>query len=263
MVTIAGITTNVFVRKIRKCQTMLANAQAKWSPWTNAQDKKICKKRCTGDLKRAKDSDQCVECPDPKKRNAGWQDDEAFEEKGEVNPDFCDGYAKKEGDCREALARMKELIKDLEEEKKLLRAAQKKLRKKELSLLSGASEEKKTSSNSLCISCVRRWRSMQNKLSGSQIFGNFLSAGLGAFGSIWGVNEARRSQASANEMLALQGFPAENNFGYSLAGGLMGYPFLARGFHGLTQGNGNRNSYPCTPTVSSYQYKAHANPFVY
>ena len=223
-------------------------------------DPKVCKINCRGGLKRSKvasDNGKCVKCP--KGGNKDWQNDSAFGKKGKVNKSFCKGYGDDKRVCKNALSRMKRLIKELENLQNQLEQKRKSLHKKELSM---DDSEKKPQTSSLCIDCVRRWRSMQRSLSGSQIFGNILSTTLGGLGSIWGLNESRHSQASSNEMLALQGFPAENNFGYSLAGIGVGFPFMVRGMHGLAQGNASRNAYACSPTVSPYPYASHRNPFM-
>ena len=229
-----------------------------WSP--KDSEKKFCKSKCKGKLKRSKvagDNGKCVKCP--KGGNKDWQNDSAFGRKGKVNKSFCTGYGDDKIVCKSALSRMKRLIKELENLQNQLEQKRKSLHKKELSM---DDSEKKPQTSSLCVDCVRRWRSIQRSLSGSQIFGNILSTTLGGIGSIWGINEARRSQASSNEMLALQGFPAESNFGYNLAGIGVGVPFLARGIHGLAQGNASRNAYACSPTVSPYPYASHRNPFM-
>ena len=231
-------------------------------PWSAKEgDKAVCKKECTGSLKRSKvasDKGKCVKCP--KGGNKDWQNDSAFGRKGKVNKSFCNGYGKDKRVCKNALSRMKRLIKELEDLQNQLEKKRKLLHAKELSM---DESEEKPQAFQPCVSCVRKFRSMNRSLSGSQIFGNVLSMGLGAVGSIWGVDEARRSQSLSNEMLALQGFPAENNFGYSLAGIGVGFPFLARGIHGLAQGNASRNAYACSPTASAYpSYASHHSPFM-
>ena len=91
-----------------------------------------------------------------------------------------------------------------------------------------------------------------NKPTTGQIIGNSLLAIAGVGLSVYGVREARRSQDSANELLALQGLPAESNFGHSLAGASLGFPFISRGIYGLSRGNMSAGGYACSPSPSYY-----------
>ena len=165
---------------------------------------------------------------------------------------FCERHAKDRDvrDCKKALKDMKRLLKELDRLRANLDKKGEAVDKKEISMLSDDKPKKKKPESDLCIECLRDLRAMNRRLSGSQIFGNILSMGIGGFGSYFGHREAKMYQANTNELLSLQGHPAENNWGYSLAGIGLGVPFLARGIYGLTQGNGRRNSYNCSPAMN-------------
>ena len=211
---------------------------------------RICKTTCKADFSRNPQG-VCVDCPEGK-HNAKWQNDEAFGNKGNVNRGFCDPdrYGKRSRDCRDALGDLKNILSNIEKLKKRRAKLDEKIFNMENS---EETEEDKTGleASGLCIECVQELRAL-SRPSGGQMFGNILSMGLGTALSVFGLKEARSSAASANEMLALQGFPAQDNFGYSMAGLSVGFPFIANGLHGLTQANASQGGYGCSPTVSPY-----------
>ena len=212
--------------------------------------KDTCKAKCKRGLTR-NDSGNCVECP--KEDNKDWQNDKAFGRNGRVNKSFCKRHAKDKRECRRALAGIEEALDELDWLKDRLKQTQRQLRDKEMSM---EDTNKKTQAALPCVGCqnIERLRSMNRQLSGSQMLGNFLSIGVGAVGSYWGIKEARRSQALANEWAGLQGFRPKDNFGYSFAAGSVGVPFIARGIRGLIQGNASRGGYACSPTLPPYNH---------
>ena len=115
--------------------------------------------------------------------------------------------------------------------------------------ITGESDEDEGSG--ICLDCLEELRDM-NKPGWGEIAGNTLMTGLGVGLSVFGIRAARRAQNRANDLLALQGFPAENNFGYSLAGASLGLPFIQRGIYGLTQGNAAAGGYGCSHTANPY-----------
>ena len=233
-------------KKLGNCEC--GDGQTEW--------KTFCKPTCGGGAPhRGKDGD-CKKCPDGQEENADWQNDGAFEDDGKVDKSFCERHAKSRdvSDCKKALADMKRLLKELDRLRKQLEKKEEAVSDKEISMLSDDKPKKKKMESDLCVECLRDLRAMNRRLSGSQVFGNILSMGIGAYGSYFGHREAKLSQASTNELLSLQGHPIENNLGYSLAGVSVGIPFLARGIYGLTQGNGRRNSYNCSPAMNPYPH---------
>ena len=178
---------------------------------------------------------------------------------------FCSDFASGKKDCRAAF---EDIRKEIEKLRKL--KARRKKMEKSLSEL----EDKKfdaqfsededdddgTEVGGLCIKCLSDLRQATGP-SGWQRFGSGLSVALGAGLSIFGLREARRAQHSTNELLALQGMPAENNFGYSLAGLSLGYPFVARGLHGLT--HGNTSNFACNRHPSPYPHPYPTYPMSY
>ena len=183
----------------------------------------------------------------------GEDGDEYFGNNGDINLSFCAEFApEKQRDCEEALTALKRGYLRVHRIKNQIKEATTTLHEledRQWEIDNGEeSDEEDTGGSPICIECVQELRDL-NKLSGGQIFGNVLTMGLGAALSVFGVREARRASNSANDMLALQGLPARNNFGYSMAGLSAGFPFMQRGLHGLTQGNGRHG---CSPTSSPY-----------
>ena len=236
--------------KIGKPVTDKCKCTDKREPWPATGANQICKTKCTGDSSRNPQG-VCVNCPEGE-HNARWQNDEAFEAQGNVHRGLCDPdrYGKSSRDCRDALEDLKNILSNIEKLKKRRTELDEKIFNMENS---EETEEDETGleASGLCIECVQELRAL-SRPSGGQIFGNVLSMGLGTALSVFGVREARRSADSANEMLALQGLPAQNNFGYSMAGLSAGFPFIQSGLHGLTQGNASQGGYGCSPTVSPY-----------
>ena len=107
-----------------------------------------------------------------------------------------------------------------------------------------------TEASGFCIDCVEETSSNQ--------MGGLLQFATGAGLSVFGLREARKSRRSANDLLSRQGFPAQNNFGYSLAGASLGLPFMAQGLQNL-RSNRSAVGYVCNPQLyyNPYQY----NPY--
>ena len=184
----------------------------------------------------------------------GENGDEYFGNNGDINLSFCAEYAsEKQRDCEEALTALKRGYLKVHRIKNQIKEATTTLHEledRQWEIDNGEEfDEEEIGGSPICIECVQNIRDL-NKPSGGQIFGNVLTMGLGAALSVFGVREARRSSNSVNEMLALQGLPARNNFGYSMAGLSTGFPFIQSGLHGLMQGNASQGSYGCSPTVS-------------
>ena len=185
-----------------------------------------------------------------------WQDDEYFGSNGNINPGFCADYASEnQKDCEDALTALKRgylRVHRIENQIREATVSRDELEDRQWEIEHGEeSDEEETGGRPICIDCLQDIRAL-NKPSGGQIFGNALTMGLGAALSVFGVREARRSASSANELLALQGHPARNNFGYSMAGLSAGFPFMAKGLHGLTQANAAGGGYGCSQTSSPY-----------
>ena len=194
-----------------------------------------------------------------KGNNKPWQDDEAFGPNGRVNPSFCDEYARDIAACKKALKKMKDALKNLKSAQDRLADKEDDISNKQIALSSGSGEEK-TESDGPCYQCLRDLWAVNRKLSGSQIFGHMASIGLGVFGSWQGFEGARRHGNRHNELLSYQGYPSEDNFGWSLAGGTMGLPYVFKGINGLAQGNAARGSFACSPTVDPYSHYYNRGP---
>ena len=135
----------------------------------------------------------------------------------------------------ERLDELDDVISDLEEEM-------------DTKKLDALLNEDDTEAQANCTECLMLEKMRElNKPTTGQIVGGVLSTVLGAGLSIYGVREARRSQKKANELLAWQGYPAENNAHYALQAATLGFPFISQGIYGLTQGR-----YNCANSVSPY-----------
>lgn len=194
-----------------------------------------------------------------------WQKKKYFKRKGRVKDRaFCSDFAFS-ADCGEAF---EDIRKQLEALRKL--AEKKKEREKLLSQWEDKQfdaqwsddeeeEDSATEASGLCVECLAELRSITGP-SIWQRMGSGLSIALGAGLSVFGLHEARRSQRQANEMLALQGFPAENNFGYSMASLSLGYPLVSQGLYGFTHGNASQGSYACGHSSSPYPHSYPSYP---
>ena len=193
---------------------------------------------------------------DTKKPCKNWQKKKYFRRKGRVKDRaFCSDFASGKKNCRDAFEDIRKEIEKLSKLKKRRKKLEKSLSewedKKFDAQFSEDEDDSETEVGGLCIQCLSDLRRATGP-SGWQRFGSGLSVALGAGLSIFGLREARRAQNSTNELLALQGMPAENNFGYSLAGLSLGYPFVARGLHGLT--HGNTPNFACNRHPSPYPH---------
>ena len=221
-------------------------------------------------------SDSFAGCPNQKnKREAkcyDWQlnkegnrKNPLFKAKGKIKPGFCDDRAHNAGECKEQLKDTMKAYDNLEKYEKKWRDKIADLEKKieeyendietfedeKLEAEFGDGEEDETEASGLCLQCLKEVRRATGP-SGWQRLGSGLTAALGVGLSVFGIREARRAQRSTNELLALQGFPAENNFGYNLAGASLGYPLVAQGLYGLSRGGMSRGGYGCSSTASPY-----------
>ena len=189
-----------------------------------------------------------------------------FKRGGEIDPKFCDKYAVGEdvGECRDNLEKALEAYKELEDFKKKKKERITDLEKikdekeDDMEMLEDEDfnasldgEEEETEASGLCLKCLAEVRRVTGP-SGGQRLGSGLAIALGAGLSYFGLRESRRAQASANEMLALQGFPAENNFGYNMAGLSLGFPLISQGIYGLGRGGMSKGGYGCSSTASPY-----------
>ena len=191
-----------------------------------------------------------------------WQiDSEHFQSNGKVKENqFCKDYADERSVCESAL-------RNLEDKYRMVRRHQDKIKNliKERDRLYAEEDERDASGESeeeggstLCLHCLEEIRDL-NKPGFGEIAGNVLTAGAGVALSILGVRAGRRAQSRANDLLIAQGYPAENNFGASLAGASLGIPFIYKGLHGLTSANAAGGGVGCAPTANPY---ASAHPMM-
>ena len=217
-------------------------------------------------------------CPSPgaeKENNYcyKWQLDQSgdsknslFKNNGKISKSFCDQFAinGEAKDCKDQLKAATEAYEELDEYKKKMKARIDKLEKRIADLednievldeevfnaeLDG--EEEETEAGGLCTRCLADLRSALGP-SPWQKVGSGLTAALGIGLSYFGLRESRRAQNSTNRLLALQGMPAENNFGYSLAGLSLGYPLVSQGLYGLSRGGMSQGGYGCSPKASPH-----------
>ena len=191
-----------------------------------------------------------------------WQtaEDMIFQSKGKIDKRFCGEYTTNSSDCETFLRRLVSAYKQkraLKEQMEALETAVDDLREQKANAeIYGTSEEDE--SGTICTHCLADLRDLY-KPSAGEIFGNVLTTGLGVGLSVLGVKAARRASDRTNELLALQGHPAQNNFGWSLAGANLGFPYIHRGIAGLTQSNASRGGFGCSPTSSPH---GHPHPMM-
>ena len=188
-----------------------------------------------------------------------WQKEESdssvfFKSRGKINDGFCVEHAANPKDCKKALRKLKEdyaQVRVIEKQMATLEDEISTLRRQQWEKeLSGESEEKQAGFEP-CWSCLQDVRDM-NKPGWGEVVGNTLTTAMGVGLSVYGAKLGRRAGVNANELWALQGVPARNNFGYSLAGASLGFPFIQKGIHGFTQGNAARGGFGCGQTASHH-----------
>ena len=187
-----------------------------------------------------------------------------FDKAGTIYKAFCADYADNPSDCQQALDDLKDIYEQIQQRKDLMAQLKSDIRSlrsqqhdKEMKELSGEADEEQQAGEP-CWKCWEDQRDM-NKPSWGEIAGNTLTTGLGVALSVLGVREGRRAQTKANEMLALQGHPAQNHAGYSFAGASFGFPLIQNGIAGLTQANASRGGFGCSQTASHH---ASMNPMM-
>ena len=196
-----------------------------------------------------------------------WQKDQSqikkyFGSQGYVKDKICEAdfidSEKGKALCEDNLEWLEVLYKNIEEYEELedefkddIKELEKQQSRKKLAEIRrkhGLDSDDDTEAGNLdCPECayIEKLREL-NKPTTGQIIGNSLLAVAGVGLSVYGVREARRSQDSANELLALQGLPSESNFGHSLAGASLGFPFISRAMYGLSRGNMSAGGYACS-----------------
>ena len=195
-----------------------------------------------------------------------------FYEEGELDSQaFCDKFAKSENEdsCErhlEELVKLQTRQDELKKRAELLKAQIEKLEYKKFDKESQAvlSGDDSVTEADACLECeyIKEWRAMQEPTLSEKVTGG-ISLALGAGLSYFGLREARRAQRSANDLRVEQGFAAENNFNYSLAGASIGYPFIQKGLLGLSRGNTARGGLHCSNVVGQSQYNAYRQPGAY
>ena len=202
--------------------------------------------------------------PDPEPEDSRpvckpWQKSDWFGRKGRVrDKPFCKKFASEVKDCGDGFKDIRNALKRLKKYKKRLGELEDSLSEaKDLQMearFADEDEEDDTEAAGLCIQCLKDVRKITGPGPWKRV-GDGLSVVLGAGLSAFGLHEARRAQNASNELLALQGFPAENNFGYNLAGLSVGYPLVAKGLYGMTHDdnvNCNRSASPYAHAYPSY-----------
>ena len=160
---------------------------------------------------------------------------------GDVKDKFCKDYEnKKNNECEKSLEMLDDVLDQLNEMRVRMEDLEDQKREYEYELIESDFEledDSETEAEAPCVYCdqIRELRALNEPTKGEKV-ANALTAVLGVGLSVFGLREGRKAQKSANEILALQGFPAQNNFGYSLAGASLGYPFISKGLYGLSGG---------------------------
>ena len=191
-----------------------------------------------------------------------WQKKKYFRRKGRVkDKSFCSDFASGKKDCGEAFDDIKKEIGKLGKLEARLKKLEKSLAEWEDrqfdAQFSEDEDDGETEAGGLCTKCLTDLRRAAGP-SAWERFGSGLTVALGAGFSAIGLGEARRSQNATNKLLALQGMPAENNFGFSMAGVSLGYPLMSQGLRDLSRG-----SFACGPTPSPYPRPYPAYPMFY
>ena len=178
---------------------------------------------------------------------------------------FCRKYARKgeETKCRKSLKDLKKALEYAQKADNTLRQLSARLgdlqsEQEDEELERMFEDEEETEARGLCVDCLKEVRGAFAP-SGWQRFGGGLSAALGLGLSIVGAREARRSRRSANELLALQGFPAESGGADSLLGAFLGVPLIAGGLNDMFAQTAPE--YICSPRFynNTYMY----SPYMY
>ncbi len=183
--------------------------------------------------------------------NRPWREGDYAGGRGRINAkEFCGRYAKDESSCKKALKRMRRVSKSLRETEK----AEDRLDEEKFRLETAQwDDESETEAEADCEYCDRIKAIKQlYEPSMSQKIGSFAAILGGGALSYFGMREARRASASANDLRAWQGLPAENNFAYNLAGLQAGFPFIGQGIYGLTNGYQRQGSFGCSQTAHHY-----------
>ena len=175
---------------------------------------------------------------------APWQSPRYFKKNGGVKEkEFCKKYAKSFSKCKEAISE----IKDITDQLKYYQSQKR-------DLMRELNDIEDTEAGAECIDCMVKKMRELNKPTTGQTVGNVLSILMGAGLGYVGIKEGRRARQETNRLRAQQGFEASHDtFGYTLAGLQLAYPFMSRGFYGLSQGN-NRNF--CNQGMNPYAIRS-------
>lgn len=176
---------------------------------------------------------------------------------------FCRTYARNQGDCREHLKTLRKALERVQKADNNIQKLEARLEDLEQAQEDEEfekmfSDEEETEAKGLCVDCLSDLRGALAP-SGWQRLGSGLSLAMGLGLSIGGVREARRSQRQANQLLALQGFPAESAGISPLIGAYAGMPLIAQGFDGLFRDIAPE--YVCSPRFYNNPYVY--NPYMY
>ena len=180
---------------------------------------------------------KCVECPD-------WKAHKAFKSGGKVASSFCDGYAKNKRNCKNALAEMQRIAKDINDYKEDIEDLEDKLSKPD------NSEKKETEASGICLDCLKS-ALRANRPTAGQSIGGILSLLTGAGISLAGYNLGQSAQMDTNMLRIKQGY--ESNYDYfALNGATAGFPYMANGIYGMTRTNTPTGGWSCTPSANPY-----------
>ena len=221
-----------------KKQICEANRQT-WNP-----AKKEC---CPADKGRLVD-DQCLEAKPKKELCPEWKKHKAFGKNGNVRSNFCDEYASNKRDCKKALDKIKNRAKRISQLKDRETQLEDQLSEAQMAGLKGSTKD--TEANGLCFDCLKRVLHASRPTTGQNV-GNVLNLLTGAGMTAIGYNIGRRSQADLNMLRIQQGYESQHDY-YSLMGASAGFPFMARGLHGMTRTNTPVGGWACSPTMSPY-----------
>ena len=179
-------------------------------------------------------------------KKSNWKKQEYFKNDGEVKDKFCDEYASNKRECKKALRNMKKYHRDLKRDSDKIESYERKL--SDLDPDDYEDDKEETEAGGPCIGCYKKLQALYSPTT-SQTIGNLALLVGGAGLSYLGVREGRKAQNETNELRSWQGYEAENNLGYSLAGLSLGYPFIAQGAYGLTRPKPS----VCNQTVNPYR----------
>ena len=193
-------------------------------------------------------------------QDAPWKSKKYLKDHGVVDESFCNDFAQNVRKCKRAIQKLEDQLQLLDNYDRNYESLDRKLAQLRLEKYSSpVRNEEKTEARGACISCLEQLHSVMQPTPEQRFARNMghtvnLLSGIGL--SIFGYNQAKQAQKSANDLRVWQGYEAENNFAYNLSGIGLGFPFISQGLNGLRQVN--QQNY-CNPNLYNRGYMPQYN----